>query len=279
MSVAHWGEPGIGNWTVVVKDGVVNEHTGNFVDWKLRLWGEAIDGANQPLLPMPGAHDDDDHDKTITTTGHVTTTSVSHPTGTTDPGDKSTHTPDRPVNVKPTSTPASESSMISSALASPTSPSATTQPTDASTSSSLPSALPTSEPEKQQDNDTFLPSPFPTFGVSKRTQIWIYASLSLIVVFCASLGTYLFLARRRRLRNDPREAYEFTELNEQEGMLENGGAGAGGKRKGRRAGELYDAFANESEEELFSDEEDDRGYRDDDEARGEGHDEKASGHR
>jgi len=226
---------------------------------------------------MPGAHDDDDHDKTITTTGHVTTTSVSHPTGTTDPGDKSTHTPDRPVNVKPTSTLTSESGLISSALTSPTSLATTTQPADTSSTSSLPSALPTSESEKQQD-DSFLPSPFPTFGVSKRTQIWIYASLSLIVVFCASLGTYLFLARRRRLRNNPREAYEFTELNEQEGMLENGAAGAGAKRKGRRAGELYDAFANESEEELFSEEEDERGYRDDDE-RGEGDGEKSSGHR
>ena len=39
-------------------------------------------------------------------------------------------------------------------------------------------------------------------------------------------------------------------------------AGAGGRRGRRRAGELYDAFAGESDEELFSDEDEDGTYRD-----------------
>ncbi|CBX95479.1 hypothetical protein LEMA_P026310.1 [Plenodomus lingam JN3] len=64
MSVAHWGESGIGEWTVIVKDVKQgNLKKGVFTDWKLRLWGECIDAAKAKPLPMPDEHDDDDHDK------------------------------------------------------------------------------------------------------------------------------------------------------------------------------------------------------------------------
>jgi len=53
---------------VVLKDTEVNEHNGTFIDWHLKLWGEAIDGSEQALLPMPDEHDDDNHDQVATTT-------------------------------------------------------------------------------------------------------------------------------------------------------------------------------------------------------------------
>ncbi|EGE05485.1 hypothetical protein TEQG_08695 [Trichophyton equinum CBS 127.97] len=43
MSVAHWGESGIGNWTIVVKDTMINDFSGTFVSWQLSLWGEGTD--------------------------------------------------------------------------------------------------------------------------------------------------------------------------------------------------------------------------------------------
>ena len=46
---------------MIVKDTVVNEEIGKFIDWRLNLWGEAIDGAKQALHPLPNEHDDD-HD-------------------------------------------------------------------------------------------------------------------------------------------------------------------------------------------------------------------------
>ncbi|KAF2196407.1 hypothetical protein GQ43DRAFT_445138 [Delitschia confertaspora ATCC 74209] len=238
MSVAHWGEKGVGKWTVIVKDTKVNQHTGIFTDWKLRLWGECIDAAVQKPLPMPGEHDDDDHNATTTATAHTTSVSIptEMPTVTANPSDH----PNRPVNQKPTTTHSFNS------------------PTTAA-ASSFPSSIP----------ENFLPSPFPTFGVSKRTQVWIYGSLGLILVFCAGLGTYLYLARRKRLRNDSRNAYEFEVLDDagdeydaHAGML-SGAAGKRGKRA-KRGGELYDAFAGESDQDLFSDDGDDVGaYRDD----------------
>ncbi|KAF1981438.1 subtilisin-like protein [Aulographum hederae CBS 113979] len=271
MSVAHWGEPGVGNWTVVVKDATVNENKGSFVDWKLRLWGEAIDAKAQQLLPMPEASDDDDHD--ATTTAHVTTTDVTHPTKTKNPGANISHTPDRPVNVRPSDTgkPSSGQASISSPASGTTIvpiASPTTNPTTTSAPSSTAAPTTSATPTPSAAPDSFLPSPFPTFGVSKRTQIWIYASLALILIFCCSLGLYFYLARRRRLRANPRDDYEFEMLDDADDA--DGGArgvngGLGGKKVGkkRRAGELYDAFAGESEEELFSGSEDEGGlYRD-----------------
>jgi kexin len=237
MSVAHWGEPGIGKWTVVIKDVVAgNLKKGTFIDWKLRLWGESIDASKAKLLPIPDEHDDDDHDKIDDHPAHTTSVSVPagpKPTMTSIPSDH----PDRPVNQKPSQTLANGAQ--------------TAQASPLPTISSLPS-------------ENFLPNPFPTFGVSKRTQIWIYGALTLIIIFIAGLGTYLFIARRKRMR-DSRDAYEFEVLDDVEDREDTGmlGAAAGRKKRARRGGELYDAFAGESDEELISDEEGDEGpYRD-----------------
>jgi kexin len=230
------GESGIGNWTVIVKDTEVNDEQGHFIDWRLNLWGECIDNATQTLHPYPDEHDDD-HE---TIAGSVATTSVEIGSQATDiPANPTDHV-DRPVNAKPSPTPADTE----------------TEPNPTFTSA------PTSSPTPNQTpSDSFLPSYFPTFGVSKRTQIWIYGALILIVLFCVGLGAYFFMQRRKRLRNSPRDDYEFEVLDSQEDV---GGANGqtSGKLAKRRAGELYDAFAGESDEELFSSDGEDEIYRD-----------------
>jgi kexin len=231
MTVAHFGESGLGNWTIVVKDEVENDKTGTFTDWRLNLFGESKDPKNQKLFPMPEEHEDDNHD-VETTTAPVGTISV-----TAAPTSQVTHTPSglptRQSIAKPSD--GAQTSKTAEALSPPT-----------ASATSLPA-------------DSFLPSAFPTFGLSKSTQVWVYGALSLILIFCGSLAIYFYLQRRKRLRNNPRDNYEFAMLDDQEdaeGML----SGVAGGRKGRRrAGELYDAFAGESDEELFSD---DEGYRD-----------------
>ncbi|EUC35969.1 hypothetical protein COCCADRAFT_34558 [Bipolaris zeicola 26-R-13] len=237
MSVAHWGESAIGNWTVIIKDVKAgNGKTGVFTDWKLRLWGECIDASKAKPHPMPDEHEDDDHDKIDDHPAHVTSVAVpssAEPTITSLPADH----PDRPVNQKPTPTPADSSSQTSVATA----------PTATATESTA------------EGSENFLPSPFPTFGVSKHTQIWIYGALGLILVFIAGLCTYLFIARRKRIK-DSRDAYEFEVLDGDEdrddaGLLSGAGAGAR-KKRAKRGGELYDAFAGESDEDLLSDDDD-----------------------
>lgn len=80
------------------------------------------------------------------------------------------------------------------------------------------------------------------------------------------LGAYFYIARRKRQR-DSRDAYEFEVLDDAEDREETGMlSGAGTKKKGRarRGGELYDAFAGESDEDLLSDSDggDEGPYRD-----------------
>jgi kexin len=239
MSVAHWGEPGTGNWTVIIKDVIQgNLMRGVFIDWKLRLWGESIDASKAKLLPIPTEHDDDDHDRIDDHPAHITSVSIpsgTKPTMTAVPSDHI----DRPVNQKPSQTQANEAQMA----------------TSAATPSPSVSAAP---------SENFLPNPFPTFGVSKRTQIWIYGALSLIIVFILGLGAYLFVARRKRLR-DSRDSYEFEVLDDVEDREDTGmlGAAAGRKKRAKRGGELYDAFAGESDEDILSEDGDEGPYRDD----------------
>lgn len=177
---------------------------------------------------MPEENDDADHDvisaeasTTTITTGAAETGLHANPTD---------HI-DRPVNAKPTpdTTP--------TAMASPTT-------STAASAAAKTSAIPSSA-------DNFLPHYFPTFGVSKRTQIWIYGALAIIVLFCAGLGTYFYVQRRKRIRNS-RDDYEFDVI-EDEGATAGPNRGGKGRRVKKRAGELYDAFAGESDEELLSD--------------------------
>jgi len=235
MSVVHWGESGAGTWTVIIKDTQVNEHNGTFIDWHLKLWGESEDASKAKLLPMPDEHDDDNHDVIATTTVGASTTSVTPvDTPTSIPTNPTDH-PDRPVNSKPTGTTDEEVSETTTAAPTESTPAAPT-------------------------NSSWLPSFFPTFGVSPHTQAWIYGSFALIVTFCIGLGIYFYLARRRRLRNNLHDDYEFEMIQDEEaeGLTQNGNGHMGGKKPKRRAGELYDAFATGSEEdEPFSDAEED----------------------
>ena len=260
MSVAHWSESGIGTWTVVLKDTNVNDHSGHWVDWRLRLWGECIDPSIQGLRPLPTEHDDDDHnDETTTAIVGTTTHGQTHPTG--EPMGNPDDHHDRPVNAKPTTT----------------TPAPTSLPTE-TTAPAVPGKVEggteddKETPAKPENDSTFLPSPFPTFGVSKGTQVWIYGTAALIAIFCTSLTVWYVYTRRRWSRN-ARDEYEFEMLNENDAdddgtRARNGGANgnSNSKQGKRRAGELYDAFAEGSEDDVFSlgdEEEEHERYRDD----------------
>jgi kexin len=260
MSVAHWGESGVGKWTVIVKDTNVNEHKGTFIDWRLKFYGEAIDPKKTSLLPLPNQHDDDDHDVVETQTASHHTTSVAVPTETgRPPGNPDDHQ-HRPVNSKVSTT------------------------TATGTATSLPSPIedevtPTST-DTDSDNSNFLPRPFPTFGVSKRTQIWIYGAIGLILVFLIVLGGWwYYMRRKRRWMNRDDYGFEMVDHDDHDdypasrGMNGHANGGIGGRRK-VRAGELYDAFAEDTDDEAdmfdLASGEEDSGDDDEFERRGRG---------
>lgn len=117
--------------------------------------------------------------------------------------------------------------------------------------------------ESAQASSTTSPSSswvswLPTFGT--KAKIWIYGAIGLIAAFCCGLGVYLWIARRRRLRNNPRNNYDFELLDDEETEgLNSAEKGPNGAKKTRRTrgGELYDAFAGGSDDDDEFDE-----YRD-----------------
>ena len=245
------GEPGVGKWTIVVKDTVVNQHSGTFTDWRMTLWGEAIDGTNQKLYPMPTDEDDDDHDEddeeTKPISAVVSTTSITVGSSSTLAAKPTDHV-DRPVNNKPAAT-TTAAGTVSSVISSTTTTTTTTSSATAA-SDTTPTPTPT----------FFLPSIFPTFGVSPRTQIWIYGAIAAILIFCIALGIFFCVQRRRRARVN-RADYEFEMVNDEDAEGAGEPLSGDGVRRKRRAGELYDAFAGESDEEIFSEGEDNE-YKD-----------------
>jgi kexin len=233
----------LGAWSVIVRDTDKNENTGTFTDWRLNLWGEAADGAKQELHPLPEENDDDHPYEDA----HVATTTLeATPTKTVAPANPDDHH-DRPVNAKPQET--------------------STKPEP--TPDTKPETKPVEDEKKPNPTaggETASPSPtssdyissyLPTFGTSKRTQAWIYASFAMIVVFFIGLGVYFQLQRVKRRRTTAHDDYEFEMIEDEDEMQPMTGASG---RTQRRGGELYNAFAGESDEEMFSD--DDEPYRD-----------------
>lgn len=214
---------------MIVKDTQVNEFTGDFIDWRLNLWGEAIDGTSQLLHPLPEENDDDHPYEDA----HVATTTVeAPPTKTAAPTNPDDHH-DRPVNQKPGDSAATGLPTEELDTTVTSTPSSAASPTSTSSSDHLSSYL-------------------PSFGASKRTQVWIYASLAMIIMFFIGLGVYFQLQRLKRRRTNPNDDYEFEMIEDEDEMHPMTGAGG---RTQRRGGELYNAFAGESDEEIFSDDE------------------------
>jgi kexin len=157
MTVAHFGETQAGNWTVIIKDSIVNQMAGTLTDWRLKLYGESIDESIQGLLPLPEEHEDDNHDKDEVTTGLTSTTAV--PERPSPSITVTTGLPTRPTLVKPTNTDASSAVPSSS-------------PSDGGPAGLLPSG-------------------------KRRARAWVYGAFGLTVAFCAGLAYYLWRKRRR----------------------------------------------------------------------------------
>jgi len=56
MSVKHWGEDIVGDWTIRVSDQVSAEHNGSFLGWNMVFWGSVIDPSKAVLYDV--SHED-----------------------------------------------------------------------------------------------------------------------------------------------------------------------------------------------------------------------------
>ncbi|KAI5821099.1 peptidase S8/S53 domain-containing protein [Pyronema omphalodes] len=105
MSVKHWGESGVGTWSVIVRDTRENQYNGTLVDWSLILWGEAINAEVAELHPLPGEEGQQKAKPRPTTTADAATTMLpsTHPADHSEATGNPADHPNRPVNSKPTS--------------------------------------------------------------------------------------------------------------------------------------------------------------------------------
>ncbi|ESK83481.1 kex protein [Moniliophthora roreri MCA 2997] len=53
MTVKHWGEDPVGDWTIRVWDAVNENFNGNFLGWNIMFWGSAIDAAKAMKYELP----------------------------------------------------------------------------------------------------------------------------------------------------------------------------------------------------------------------------------
>ncbi|EXK26314.1 hypothetical protein FOMG_17059 [Fusarium oxysporum f. sp. melonis 26406] len=178
MSVAHWGESGIGNWTISIKDIRENEHSGTFVDWRLQLWGECIHPEHATLLPMPSEEEeeeeeDDDNNAVVSPTAYAT--DMPGPENTILSTAASLHT-GRPAKIEP-----NKSDSVQ--------PTGTTQ-------------------AMENSNPKFA-------NISASLHVWL--ALILAFILCAGVGAWLWGPRCQRWRISSRDDYEFQTLRESDG--------------------------------------------------------------
>lgn len=183
MSVAHWGEPGHGNWTFKVCNKKQQGARGQLNSWRLKLWGESKDASKAMLLPIPKDSDPDiDHRPTSVATIKPTEPAI--------------HQPSRPV--KPVSSLSASKSHHehSSATSKPSSTKggSKTKPTS---SSSTPVEEETKPATTTGSDSNKTWSMIPTFGLSSHTLAWIYGSFLLILGFVFCISIYICLSKRK----------------------------------------------------------------------------------
>lgn len=105
MTVKHWEEDPVGDWTLIVSDGTHAESTGSLLNWTMTLYGEMDPAfAGEPIQRPLESHS---ADVTVTHAPVISSSSAAEAVGTT-----SEHVPARPTRLKASSS--SSSSLQSS---------------------------------------------------------------------------------------------------------------------------------------------------------------------
>ncbi|KIM49344.1 hypothetical protein M413DRAFT_59902 [Hebeloma cylindrosporum] len=223
MSVKHWGENPVGDWTIKVKDQQRPNSNGTFLGWNMILWGSSIDPSQAVKFEVPLVDDvlppAEIPPRPIIIPSSVSTTVTRHPKPTSLlPGDHGVVTGE---NSKPAFTGAVLSGSATAPTSSPSHPAISSTP-DFAWFSDMSSLV--------------------------TNQKWFFGALGAVSVF--GIGVAIFFWRRRVARVN---AANYTALgNDNEvSMTALGTSITGGPRTTR---ELYDAFGEVSDDDDDDDE-------------------------
>ncbi|KAI8328486.1 peptidase S8/S53 domain-containing protein [Chlamydoabsidia padenii] len=206
MTVKHWEEDPIGNWTLSVYDEVNTEFTGYMQNWTMTMYGEMDPEFEGKPIHLP----DVNHD----TTNNVTA-SVIKPSSATSSQSKETHAPARPTRVKPvTTTTMAEASTT-------TTTEATTTIETPTLSTNATSTAPANHMD-DDENDSVTPGGSATEDTSSDHGALIYGFVGTAAIL--GLATAMYLHKRKDWRSPslPRQTprasmgYEFDELKPEE---------------------------------------------------------------
>lgn len=224
MSLKHWDESPIGDWTIAVFDRAHPKQTGNFYAWQLTLWGQAIDAS----IAKPWNFPENSLEYHETLASAPSSTPVQGAQGGGEAATSGTYKLTKPTDHLPADhgTQAGESHQDFT--------------------------NPSGKPEGDTGYLTGL----------KQNSTWLFVAVGIVVIFGASVGAFFLLRRTRRGRRGGENAadYEFVPEDEDEmqmSRLDGGLAGARGGAAmgaGRRTREIYDAFRPGSDDEDDGDE-------------------------
>ncbi|CAO3594041.1 unnamed protein product [Absidia cylindrospora] len=184
MTVKHWEENPLGNWTLLVYDEINADSTGHMLNWTMTLFGEMDPKFEGEPVHRPTVNHDTSNEST--TSGDKSAPSAT-PTQ-----NKDSHAPPRPTRVKPATTSSSDSSTAT----------ATSHMNDDESVSPGGSTVEENDKEKGSGHSGF-----------------IYAFVVTAVILGLATTVYLYKRSHRRSPSLPRQSsaipamdYEFDEL-------------------------------------------------------------------
>ncbi|ORZ03174.1 peptidase S8/S53 domain-containing protein [Syncephalastrum racemosum] len=181
MTVKHWEENPVGDWTLIVSDGTHAESTGSLLNWTMTLYGEMDPAFTGEPIQRPL----ESHSASVTVT-HAP--AVSSPSSAVEAvSTTSEHVPARPTRIKPSSSSSSSSSSISSSSSSSVRTSKS-QAGPGTTESVSPGGEPTQAPVEDVNDETETSD---TVDSPSGGSTAIYAVVGTGAILTLATGMYL----------------------------------------------------------------------------------------
>ncbi|KAI0748474.1 peptidase S8/S53 domain-containing protein [Daedaleopsis nitida] len=228
MTVKHWDENPVGDWTIRVSDQRDDNYPGTFLGWSMSIWGSVVD-ANK-VKPYVVPIDDDE------------TSSIFPPVPPKEPEDAST-----------TATPTASSTKT---LVRPTehlpgdhgvSEGENSKPAFTTTAGAGTATEPPKPVEDAAASASTTPTPdegwFSDLSNLVTNQMWFFVAIGAVAIF--GIGAGVFFWRRAAIR---KRRANYTSLNEDDVAMSTVGRMSGGPRGPQRTKELYDAFGEVSDD-------------------------------
>ncbi|TFK54604.1 kex protein [Heliocybe sulcata] len=224
MTVKHWDENPVGDWTIRVNDQGSEGEFGNFLGWTMTLWGSTIDASKAKLYEVPVVENllPPPHEDAVTTTttpvvATATTKSYAKPTS---------HLPTDHGSVEGEATKPAFTNKPGGATP-------TAQDDAAEATETIPSESITPTPDEGW---------FPDMDNLVSNQKWFFGAVGAVAVFGLSAGIFFW---RRAVNRRRRAQYSTLSMGDDVPMSsvarDRGVSGQGTK-------ELYDAFGEVSDD-------------------------------